>query len=227
MQGEQFFTALGPASGAGEGGGGAREGPPWVTGGPASRAGADLHHLPGGAGHAPAVVRLGRGLLCHAADPGHRQRREWSLRALGPRQGQPAHLVPSGAGQPGEPQGPHIPVPVQSPRVGGQWGPTVPGEGSSDQLCPAAPGGVASPGRGAGSSVLQEMGATQHPARLGLTPAFPAPRPSGGSGCCFGRGGAKVPAWPTGHPPCGGPVGPWEGRLPHAPPPRSLLGTST
>lgn len=46
-------------------------------------------------------------------------------------------------------------------------------------------------GGGAGSSVLREMGATQHPARLGLTPAFPAPRPSDGSGCRFGRGGGQ------------------------------------
>lgn len=40
------------------------------------RARADLHHLPGGAGHAPAVLGLGRHFLHHAAHPGDRQRRE-------------------------------------------------------------------------------------------------------------------------------------------------------
>ena len=67
-----FCTALGPGCGGGE----YLEGLPGVTGGSALRAGADLHHLPRGAGHAPTVVRLGCGLLRHAADPGHRQCRE-------------------------------------------------------------------------------------------------------------------------------------------------------
>ena len=67
-----FCTALGPGCGGGE----YLEGLPGVTGGSALRAGADLHHLPRGAGHAPTFVRLGCGLLRHAADPGHRQCRE-------------------------------------------------------------------------------------------------------------------------------------------------------
>lgn len=48
--------------------------------GSAFRARADLHHLPRGAGHAPAVLGLGRRLLHHAAHPGDRQRREWPQR---------------------------------------------------------------------------------------------------------------------------------------------------
>lgn len=54
------------------------------------------------------------------------------------------------------------------------------------------------------------MGSTQHPARPGLTPAFPAPQPPAGVGALSRWLGAKPPAWPTRHPFCGGPVGPWE-----------------
>lgn len=77
------LEALGGATSALAGWGGGRvPAMPQLAGnrGSAFRARADLHHLPRGAGHAPAVLGLGRRLLHHAAHPGDRQRREWPQR---------------------------------------------------------------------------------------------------------------------------------------------------